>query len=107
MSLRRFFTGRQSRQAEEDTRNRDRSGNFRECIPIRGSEGNVVDVLDTKTGKLGKPRSGQERLAFNPVTGKLGVITQPEGTDDNSDFSLDNEIQLGMADDGFFNFIMS
>ena len=69
--------------------------NMKECLPIYDSKGNVTDVLNTKTGKL-ETKSGREKLGFNFGTGKLGVIKERPG------IQTDNQIHLGMAEDGFF-----
>ena len=68
---------------------------FKECIPIRDNKGNITDVLNTRTGKL-ETKSEREKLGFNFGNGKLGVIKEQPG------IQTDNQIQLGMAEDGFF-----
>ena len=86
--------GRQSQQATP----RSDQQNFKECVPIYDSDGNITHVLNTKTGKLETPGRKQEKLVFDSETGKLGLVTVVEG------INADNQIQLGMAEDGFFTF---
>ncbi len=79
----------QTRQTSEDIKT-ELPKDFKECMP-----GNLIHVLNTKTGKL-EEKSQRERLGFDPVSGKLGLITVQQG------INTDNQIQLGMAEDGFF-----
>ncbi|CAB4010021.1 Hypothetical predicted protein [Paramuricea clavata] len=93
-----FSSGRQSQQARrtsEDTKSEPK--NLKECMPIYDNDGNLMHVLNTKTGKLEEP-APREKLAFDPETGKLGLIKVQEG------INTDYQIQLGMAEDGFFVF---
>jgi hypothetical protein len=81
-------------QTSEDAKNEPK--NFKECMPIYDNDGNLLHVLNTRTGKLEEPQ--REKLAFDPATGKLGLIKVHGGID------TDYQIQLGMAEDGFFMF---
>lgn len=65
---------------------------FQDEVPIYDSDGQVRQVLNKRNGKL-RNRSNQETLAFDPDTGKLGMIP---------DENIDNRIAVGMAEDGFF-----
>ncbi|CAB4010022.1 Hypothetical predicted protein [Paramuricea clavata] len=94
-----FSSGRQPQQTRpqtsEDTKSEPK--NFKECMPIYDNYGNLLHVLNTKTGKLEEPAQ-REKLAFDPATGKLGLVKVQAGIDP------DYQIQLGMAEDGFFMF---
>jgi hypothetical protein len=83
----------QARRTSEDTESEPK--NLKECMPIYDNDGNLMHVLNTKTGKLEEPAQ-REKLAFDPETGKLGLIKVQEG------INTDYQIQLGMAEDGFF-----
>ena len=97
MAFRNIFNSskpkQQTRQTSEDIKTEPKD--FKECMPIYDNDGNLIHVLNTKTGKL-EEKSQRERLGFDPVSGKLGLITVQEG------INTDNQIQLGMAEDGFF-----
>ena len=69
--------------------------NFKECLPVYDHKGKVTEILNTRTGKL-ETTSGREKLEFNFDSGKLGVRKERRG------IPTDNQIQLGMAEDGFF-----
>ena len=85
----------QARRTSEDTKSEPE--NLKEGMPIYDNDGNLVHVLNTKTGKLEEPAQ-REQLVFDPATGKLAMIKVQEG------INTDYQIQLGMAEDGFFMF---
>ena len=70
------------------------ASNMKECLAVLDNEGNVTEVLNTRTGKLEKVPSQKQKLVFNPKTKKLGLAPQ--------NLNIDNILALGMADDGFF-----
>ncbi len=92
-SVQRFLSGLDRPQSQQARRTSNQA-DFKECVPIVDSDGNITSVLNTKTGKLEAPGSKQEKLVFNSATGKLGIVQEGINTD--------NQIQLGMAEDGFF-----
>ena len=91
----RLKSARRSRQDSTDE-----SSNGRECLPIYDNEGNLINVLNTRSGKL-EEKSATERLAFDRSTGKLNLVKQVEG------INTDNQILVDMAEDGFFALVHS
>ena len=72
------------------------ASNMKECLAVLDNEGNVTEVLNTRTGKLEKAPSQQQKMVFNSKTGKLGL------TSGLTSQNVDNMLALGMAADGFF-----
>ena len=64
-----------------------------ECMPICDKDGNIVCILNTKTGKM-EEKSQQEQLVFNKASGKL--VTK------SKEMNVDDVICVDMVRDGFF-----